>query len=218
MNHHQLTAAVLALSLSAGLLLSAQEPTTRPVPPSGVQVGIVNIEDVFNHSQQASDTSKRLMAKKKKLEEENRSRENKIKDMQAKLSTLEAGSDEHSDLRKTIRDGIIALQAWQKSSMVDLQQQWGDTTVVIYKNIRKAIEETAEDRGLKLVLPDTSRIKADTPEELVEKVRQPRVLYFHESLDITREVIERLNNTYRDKLQADKKRDAEKKDGNGNSF
>ncbi|GAF74646.1 unnamed protein product, partial [marine sediment metagenome] len=119
------------------------------------------------------------------------------KDIEAEragLRTLKEGSSDHLALMREILTKQASLQAQQefhKRQMEFKDQRW---TEELYKDILRITGEVAEQKGLDLVFEsDEIELPAPSATELMMTIRTHKLLYSGGCLDITDEVMARLD-------------------------
>jgi Skp family chaperone for outer membrane proteins len=168
---------------------SLSEANTGPC-----KIGVVSILRIFqdckknaDYREEATKEQDDIMAGLEKLSKE-------IDAEKAGLKTLKAGSSDYLDLMKGVLEKQARLQAEQefyKQQMAMKDQQW---TEELYKDILQETIAVAKQKGLGLVLEkDEPILPAVSGNELMLTIRTHKLLYSGGCLDITSEVIARLD-------------------------
>ncbi len=112
----------------------------------------------------------------------------------AGLVTLKAGSSDYTEQVKEILVKQSTLQAHQKFYERQLELKEQRWTEELYQDILKATEEVAKEKGLTLVL-ENSRVElpALSSQDLMMTIRTNKVLYGDGSVDITDEVLKKVD-------------------------
>ena len=158
------------------------------------KIGVVSILRIFqdcnknaDYREEATKEQDDIMAGLEKLSKE-------IDAEKAGLKTLKAGSSDYLDLMKGVLEKQARLQAEQefyKQQMAMKDQQW---TEELYKDILQETIAVAKQKGLDLVLEkDEPILPAVSGNELMLTIRTHKLLYSGGCLDITSEVIARLD-------------------------
>ena len=158
------------------------------------KVGVVSVQRVFqeckrnvSYRQETDAEQDGIVAELEKLSKE-------IEAERAGLKTFKAGSSDYMALVKDILEKQAKLQAQQefyKQQIAIKDQQW---TEELYREILKETVGVAEQKGLDLVFDkDEFELPAASANELMLTIRTHKLLYSGGCLDITGEVIARLD-------------------------
>jgi len=169
---------------------------SRAEPPAGARlsVGLVSVRRVFrecksniSYRQQALAEYGKAMAELERLSKE-------LEADEAGLKTLKLGSTDYMKRYQQIlekRANLEAQQQYHKQHRALKEQQ---RTEQLYKEILQITKDLAEQKGLELVLEDDEpEFPVASAEELVMTINTHKVLYSAGCLDITAEVIARLD-------------------------
>ncbi len=117
-----------------------------------------------------------------------------IEAQEAGLRALKQDSSDYLSQRKELIDKKASLQAQQdfnKEQMVLKEYKWSKE---LYNDILQITSELAEEKGLDLVLEkDEIDVLALRVNEISDTIRTHKVLYSGGCVDITDEVVARLN-------------------------
>jgi Skp family chaperone for outer membrane proteins len=159
-----------------------------------LKIGVVSIRQIFQdckrnvkYRQEATAEQEKIVAELEKLRKE-------IEAEEAGLKTLKAGSSEHLELMKGILEkqaGLQARQEFHKSQLALKDQRW---TEQLYTDILREAGEVAKQRGLDVVFEnDEPELPALSGQELMMAIRTHKVRYSGFCLDITEEVMNRVD-------------------------
>ncbi|MHC4187291.1 MAG: OmpH/Skp family outer membrane protein [Planctomycetota bacterium] len=189
---------VFILALTVGILLPLAYQATQAqsnITVSESKMAIVSIQKIFqlcqtnaNYRQQATTEQEQAVAQLDQLTKE-------IEAQRAGLNTLKPGSTDYLQLMQDIlkkQGELEAKREFTKQSFALKDQQW---TMKIYTDILRIVNEVAQQKGLDLVLEKNEPELLDsTPaNELMLTIRTHKVLYSGGCVDITDEVIARLD-------------------------
>jgi Skp family chaperone for outer membrane proteins len=180
-----------AVVLFSGYQYSGAEPES--VKP-GPKIGVVSIRRIFQdckrnvrYRQEASAEQEQIVAELDKLRKE-------IEAEEAGLRTLKAGSSDYLELMKGILEKQASLQARQefhKQQLAMKDQRW---TEQLYTDILRETGEVAKEKGLDIVFEnDEPELPALSAQDLMMAIRTHKVLYSGGGLDITNEVMSRVD-------------------------
>jgi len=177
---------VLSLSLSSA-------PAANDPPP--VRIAVVNIVKIFNALDAKKSGDAEIERLGKQLTDERKAKEDELEKMRSELNDLAQDSQDYKDLSEKMLRKAVDLQGFSRYIEQKLLLETRVRTAAIYKSMNSAIADFSRANGIGLVLavddPDLST--ARTQEELLSKITVRKVIYYHESFDITKAVIEKMN-------------------------
>ena len=164
---------IIALGIAASLLLPAAALA------QGVKIAVVDTTRAASNSKEGKAAEQRLRSMR-----ETKREEFKPKDEQLKRLRDEYETQKYVLSRDALQEREIELLKLQRNLERDLQAAQEEFEIEqrklmqpILKNILSTVQQIARDRGFDVVLEKTS----------------PGVLFYSDTLDITEEVIQRLN-------------------------
>lgn len=194
------TPLVLALIvLGATLTVDASRPVRVTADPT--PVAVVNVSRVFEQIEERSEWDIRIQALQSSIQEEANGRRAA---MERRLAESEAAATPED--RQRIRDEVALMQlrfeqwATVKSGEVDREEslKWRS----IYRNLKREVARVAEAEGYAMVVVDDSigelqtAANAQVPlqQQVIEQITDRRVLFARNTIDISDQVIVRMNN------------------------
>ncbi|MHC4292769.1 MAG: OmpH/Skp family outer membrane protein [Planctomycetota bacterium] len=189
---------VFILALTVAILLTLAYQATQAQPNSTVtnsKIAIVSIQKIFQqcqtnakYRQQATIEQEQALAEMDQLTKE-------VEAQRAGLNTLKPGTSDYLQSMQDIlkkQGELEAKREFTKQSFALKDQQW---TTKIYTDVLRIVSEVAQQKGLELVLEKNEPELLDsTPaNELMLTIRTHKVLYSGGCVDITNEVIARLD-------------------------
>jgi Skp family chaperone for outer membrane proteins len=189
---------VFILTLTVAILLTLAYQATQAQPNSTVtnsKIAIVSIQKIFQqcqtnakYRQQATIEQEQALAEMDQLTKE-------VEAQRAGLNTLKPGTSDYLQSMQDIlkkQGELEAKREFTKQSFALKDQQW---TTKIYTDVLRIVSEVAQQKGLELVLEKNEPELLDsTPaNELMLTIRTHKVLYSGGCVDITNEVIARLD-------------------------
>jgi len=159
------------------------------------KIGVVSIRKIFQECKANADYRQKATMEQEKTLSELDKLSKEIEAQQAGLKTLKSGTPEYMELVKKLLNKQGELQAGRefgKQQFALKDQNW---TTKLYKQILQITEKIAQERGLNLVLEkdESETIDSSTANELMLTIRTHKVLYSEGCLDITGEVMARLD-------------------------
>lgn len=172
--------------------------TAGPATAAEARVAVCDIQEVFNEYVRAKDLATQLRDKRQAMVGEDEQRGQAIDALQVELDGLKPGSAEHETRRaEADRLRIDRAAAMQYNEMA-LRREHCQLTIEMYAEVNKALAAVAQEKGFNLVLyRDGNLVETDQPLDLMAQVANRKLLYSDDSLDITADVLARLNESYR---------------------
>ncbi len=182
-----------ATGMLAGLWMSAlalaQAP---PIPPQGTPVAVVDLPKVFaNHLRfQAAlnDLKNDLRSFQSKLLE----RQRQAADLQERLKAFKSGTPEYKQVEEQLSRLAAGLQADTMVGKRELATREAKLYYDAYLEVVEQVADFARRRGIALVLVNQDAPLSPEDRRSLGLVLSRHVLY-HRGLDITPQIIERLN-------------------------
>jgi Skp family chaperone for outer membrane proteins len=164
---------------------------TASAPP---KIGVVCIRRIFQdcqrnakYKEQATNEQDKAIAELERLSKE-------IDNEKAGLRSLRTGSSDYMARVKEILEKQASLEAQRefRKQQLELQdQRWTET---LYGDILRITGEVAKQKGLDMVFDkDEPELPAPTANELMLTIRTHKLIYSGGCVDITADVIERLD-------------------------
>jgi Skp family chaperone for outer membrane proteins len=186
-------AAVVALAAWAGI---GRAQSSRP-GANFTRLAVCDVSSVFNKYQRASDLSIEFNGRRDRVKAED---DEKLKQMDAQaamIKELATGSKKYDEEVEKLQKMDAERQVWRKIQEQTVMRDYRLATEQMYNEINTTIAAVAKEQGFDIVLyRDSVELNSETPTELLGKIALRKVLYNDPSLDITDQVIERVNATY----------------------
>jgi Skp family chaperone for outer membrane proteins len=181
-------AALLAAAICAGVAASALSQD-RPVP---TKLGFVDIKKAFETYRKRKDVQDQLKTKSDALSAQFKARAAQIEQDGEKLNTLNPGTDEYQALTRSIDLAKYTLDLDKKMKLRELDAEQRKKHALIYREICQESKAYGTEQGLAAVMLFIPA-EADIEQDLDIIVSTRAVLCHDDQLDVTKEVVERLN-------------------------
>ncbi|MCE9591791.1 MAG: OmpH family outer membrane protein [Planctomycetes bacterium] len=186
-------ASLLTLSLFAG----AQ--TARLLKGRPTAIGVVDVEKVFNTLAEKMQIEADLNTRQENLKKERDSREKELRDLKKDLEVLNASNPAFKTKQEELEKKVFDLQAWAQWQTNMLSRENRLQITGLYNKITSAAGKVAKDSGYDVVLfkEPAADFGNVTPEQLSMALRSRKVLWTAEDLDLTEQVVQAMNNDYK---------------------
>ena len=186
---------IAALAWHAG---ANSASSTRP-PATPTAIATVDIVGVFDQLQELSDMETRLESRQKSSQAELEDVANQLKTIIADLEVLTRGTEEHRNKVRERMELQAVLEARGGALNQILSIERGSMTRELYNKVSDAIARVADREGYDAVLFDDSQfiVPENKPYQDVYRAIVTRsLLYRHNSIDITDQVVSLMNSEY----------------------
>lgn len=180
------------LIVSASVFTTAASAQDQPT-----RVAVADPARIFNEMQETRDLKARLDEERNALAVEEKARRQKIDDLQAKRNLLKPDSQQYADLSRQLSAAVIEFKVWGETMQQELQRNQKLQMRQLFDKITLAAGEVAQKRGFDMVIadqrPELSNLDQLNVNQVRDLINQRNVLYAHERVDITSDVIKLLD-------------------------
>ena len=186
-------AGVVVLAMASASNKRGQAQSKGDIPSS--KIGTVSIMKVSRDCKSSAAHRSELNAERNVIIAELKKLATEIQAKEAGLKALKQDSSDYLARRKEIINKQASMKAqedWSNELMMLKQYKWSKE---LYQDILLIISELAKEKGLDLVLEkDEIDLLALSVNEISQTIRTHKVLYSGGCIDITDEVVARLDN------------------------
>jgi Skp family chaperone for outer membrane proteins len=189
----------LSVALFQSVNANASRPTIMQAAPTAVAV--IDVGRLTDEIDEAGEWDMKLEALQSSMNSEGQ-------EAQAAMERRLKESEETEDLekRQEIRDEValmqLQLEQWAKFKGQELDRERSLKWQSIYRNLRREAQKVAEADGYELVLVNDSAgeirtqagAQASMEQQVLTQILNRRILYSGSTIDITDQVIVRMNN------------------------
>ena len=163
-----------------------------------LKIAIASTAKIFTGMKEKTDVRAKIEQQVKQLREEEQSRRQKVQDLQQQLDLLKPDSSQYEEAQKAFTTAAIEFKNWGEVSQAQSARNEKQLTKMLFDKITVAIAEIAKERGIDFVIADQPPFAVDrmSPAELQQAMVQRQILYANASLDLTQDVIARLDQQY----------------------
>jgi Skp family chaperone for outer membrane proteins len=188
---------------AASLALAYQGGASRVGQPSAAAT--VNLSIVMEKLEQKSSAQANLTSMAAKLNEEDKVKKAELTKMQTDLKAMTEETAAREELQEQLALATLKYQAWNKLSSERLDIEESLVIQDLYKSIKDAVAQMAKAYRLDIVLVDDSKGDLQTDRDarvsqktqVLQQIADRRMLYANPEIDITDDLIERMNNAFK---------------------
>jgi len=191
---------ILLVSVAALVAPHAGVAAGQNAPAAGgaQKIATANPSKIFFGMKEKTDVQQRLAEDRKKLVDEERSRQQKVRDLQAALELIKPDAPQYEASNKEFTEAAIAFKNWGEFSQAQSARSEKQQTKLLFDKITAAIAEIAKERGIDLVIAEQPPVNIEkiSTDQLTQLMAQRQVLYTSATADLTPDVIARLDEKY----------------------
>lgn len=192
-----LSSLLIAAAAMAGLPSRAVSQQ-QPAQGGAQKIATANPSKIFFSMKEKTDVQQRLAQQREKLREEERSRRQKVQDLQSALELLKPDAPQYEEANKQFMTAAIEFKNWGEVSQAQSARDDKLMTKMLFDKITTAIGEIAKERGIDLVIAEQPPINIEkiSADQLTQFMAQRQVLYTSATTDLSADVIARLDERY----------------------
>ena len=190
--------AILALLVGVAFLGRVTAQSTAPAGPA--RAAVCNIDQVLMNYQRAKDLNAQLDKEMTGRTNEDTAREKAIEAARMEEEALAEGSPAREAKLAEYEKLVLDRKSWREYESAKVLRQQQVMAEKMYREILQAVQAEAQAKGYQLVLyRDDIELKSESRAELFSKIALRKVLYNDPALDITDDVLRRMNDQYKAK-------------------
>lgn len=197
MNRSTFKLIAMTALLAGGLVVATQATSSLLARPTAVAV--VNIEDVVASLTEKQQLDAEMKTKRDSLAAEQQTRQKQIEKLEFDLNALRVGTPAYEAKQEQLQRAVLELQVWIRFEQQKVGRELGLQTERLYKKILTACQNVGKDNGYDLVLFEESEVdinNTENPQQLQMLIQLRKVLYANPQIDLTDQIIQRMNNEY----------------------
>lgn len=167
---------------------------------SNGRTAVVNLYRIFDETRQIADLNEKIRSQETEFRAEAERRQKVIEEKQTTLANaFRPGTPDHETRRKELVRLNIEFNVWGQTTESDIERTKYEWTKLIYEESLKIVDQIANERGYDVVLQNKqySPMLVDPNVTAMRRVIQDRtVVFYRNDVDITDEVIRRMNDAY----------------------
>ena len=193
MPRNRFAVAAAFITLAAGFIFMAGYAANAPMPPA--VIGVVDLEKVYNNLESRSDLVQRIEDMQTKMAEDATCMQEELEMLSAELESLSPGSKAMIEMNDKAISISGRLRAFETYGALLIERERAADLRDSYDKIRAEAGVLSGIMGVDLVLLNDSIPMVDLADAAgtLQQISARRVLWASQTLDMTDELIERLN-------------------------
>ncbi len=180
-------AAVIGISSAA----QAQQKATG--------VAVVDVQKAFDALREKTQVEAELTTAADLVKTEDGKRQAKLRELDQDLKIMAVGTPPYEKKQEELERAALDRQVWLQFQQGKLNRERAVRIEAIYKKMIETIGRVAQANGYKLVLfkeQDVNLGSISKPEQISAIIGSRKVLWSSDELDLTDQVVQRLNNDF----------------------
>jgi Skp family chaperone for outer membrane proteins len=172
----------------------------NPAARGDLEVGVIDLLEASEKYVKTADLEDEFDALRQQFKADRQRRQEEIERMVRALEEqFKPGTPDYETREKELLVKKAEFDLYSEREETALQKRFAQSLKTIFDDIRRMAGVVAEERGLDLVLVADQRPTEEivNPSAMRQYIAMQRVIYHHPRLEITDEVIDRLNMGYK---------------------
>jgi len=182
------------------LFLACSGVVLAPSTAGSVKVAVINLPVVSERYQRTAVLEQHFAGIREKLNDKRDAMNAKIEKITRSLQEeLKPGTEAFDKRQKELAMQQAELQWFVQSEGKKVEQGLADALLKIYADIQTTVADIARERGFDIVLAsdEVPKDSPGSPGQVRQHILLQKVIYWSPNVDITDEVVQRLNARYK---------------------
>lgn len=164
---------------------------------------VVDVQAVFEALEEKLQIEANLKSRLEGLNLDEQDRKRALDELKSDLEILAPETPAYNEKQAKLEQNVIELQAWRTFQTQKLNQERGIQVERLYRKMLEAVGTIGRENGFDLILfkEKPADFRGAKPEALNTLIQVRKVLWSADDLDLTDEIIQRMNNQYRNRTQ-----------------
>lgn len=182
----------LSLLLAAFAVASALPDASR-----GESLAVLDVARVFEQYEMTRDLERLFDEQRRALAAEADKRRESMDQMRRALAAFDPASEDFARREQELVKAEVDFQVWSTYEERRLKNNHKNWLMHIYRNTQSVVADVAKSRGFDLVIT-YDRLADDAPDSttLRQQILLQKVIYHSDRVDITEDVLKKLNSAY----------------------
>jgi Skp family chaperone for outer membrane proteins len=196
-----LITAMAAMTLAFAAVRFA--PAQAAPSPAPTRIAVINLAQVFDKLDEQAANTAQLDKITAQLNDEQSKRKDELTKLSGELSSpnypFKPGSDEYKKAQDNVLQKSMELEAFSNMAQQKIALETRDRMIRLYTHIQDAVNQYCKANGIALLLvqDDANLSSAKTPQDLLGRIMNRKVIYADPGFDITQKLIAQMNADYR---------------------
>ncbi len=161
------------------------------------RVATVDLTRIFDGFQQIKDLNEVLQQRGDAIVKDGQDKEKSLTNRQKELEAFKPDSPDFQKRYQNLMKEVIDFRAWQQFMREQVENEHRVWLKKTYQQMIEAVGQIAGERGIDVVLySGAPQIEGDSVQAMRDKILQRKVIWRAAQVDITDQVLQRLNRDY----------------------
>jgi Skp family chaperone for outer membrane proteins len=169
-------------------------PITQAQGPTPPLYGVVDLADVMREYNAVKEMREKLEKRAEDFKKETTARRQKIDEVRFSRDQEHPDSPKWFELQSELNRLSVEMELWTKFQQQDIQAESREQQNRVYKDMLRAVETVAKQRGLNAVF-HLDGVDLNDPNDVLtaQRMTTRAVIYASPTIDLTKDVIARIN-------------------------
>ena len=191
-----ITLLAVALFATSYAQLQGQNANAKPTA-----VATVDLNALLLNLDEQSAIKAAIIVMQEKMQRQEQEKKTELKALQEDLKISKQGTDSAKKLMEKLQMKAMEFEVWGKFAQQKLANEQVIRTKAIYKKLTETIAEVAKKNKCDVVLQkdgvkDFAKLRVQNNQQLLNVIGGHKVLYAANTIDITDEVTQKMNNDF----------------------
>ncbi len=178
--------------VGTSLVLAQEGVAARPL-----KIGIIDVRQIYVSYDKRPIFEKEIETMQATMRARYAERTEKLRNLADEIEQFEDGSEERKERMKTYQKRIAELQSFQQAAQKIRDERISEITKELYGDIDEVIKAYGKEHDYDIILKkDILEEKSYGQMELLLRIGQRIILYHKDSLDVTQDILKRVNEKY----------------------
>lgn len=162
-----------------------------------LKIGVVDLSSIFEQYTKRKTFDKDLKEIEKRHENAINEKRQTITLLKEEAELLDLGSESRRKKEDAIQEKSIELEVYAKFAEQNLLKKYRDYFETIYKDVSNEVQRYGKENGFDLIFKNEEpELKSGEITDLQFKIGIKSVLYYSDAVNITPQIIKKINETY----------------------
>lgn len=189
------TGTLLALVALIGVVSYSVAHAAAQLTAKPTAVAVVDLQAVFDGAKILEQFEAERVKWKANFDTETQSKQKELEKMKFELDAFDKNSEQFKSKAEALQFKAYEFKLWGDFQQAKMQHEGGLQIHKLYRDVRTVVAQIAQEQGYDLVLynDNVNEIGWNQPQELNAQIQLRKVLYVSDEINITDQVIQRLN-------------------------
>lgn len=194
-----LLAATIVGAGLAGFGVQRLEAQAKPKADK-TAVAVVNVALLINKCKKNTAFQEEIQKRSQRLQQESKEKTDQINTMRLDLEVI-ANAQDYAKKEREVIEATVEFRAWQQIQQEYIVRDQRLNLIEVYGDIENTVAKVAQDMGYDLVMFSTPSPEFEqlNPEQLLQVMRNRRVIYQNDKIDITDVVLTQMDLDYQNR-------------------